>query len=543
MSKRKDLLSWAWILLCGVLTLATYLINRAAPHGPGAAVGYFDADVASEMIIASSLIKNHAFLVIPGFSYSTEVAAVADHLTLAVGLLLFPHNWTLARGISLIINMALVVAAYRFMAKELDTWDGYKWVAGIFLLPLSPIYRDFFLLGQFYMMTVSLCFAITGLCVKASKSERLNRPLLALGALLGFAFGMNGFRTPLLYYFPMVVASLTVALYESNGNTLKQRLLGASRPNRHAFAEALSVLLGGIAGVLTNILFLRSICKFSLHGHAKLTGFQASKFLDDFFAGLVESWGFCGSDKALSEDGIANLGGLLFVLIMTVCIVACIANWRRLKGSSRLMLCYVTIGYVFSAIIYWLYGTSSARYLTFFAVPAIGLIPMSLKLVRHDRLLSNIVTGFTIAAVLAQATGYWYAPSVRHMLSGEAYPKERLVQWLEDEGHDAGYATFWNCNDLVEISNGELDIWSLPGNADPVKVWWHLENYQWLADKSHTEADPEGEIFLVLDATEKQQLSDAGINPGISVHDVDEYSVYLYDSADAMRATFGVSPA
>lgn len=543
---KKNLLSWAWIVLCGALTLATFLMNSAGSHPSGQMHGaYFDADVASEMVIASSLVKHGGFLVVPGFYYSTEVAAVGDHLTLALGLLLFPNDWTLARGVSLLINMVLVVASYRFMAKTLDTWDDYKWVAGLFLLPFGLIYMKFFLLGQFYMLTVCLCCLVVALCALARRRERVSPRLLAVGAVLGLVFGLNGIRTPILYYFPAVITAAFIALWESNGKTLLERVKNISRGGFCVLAESMSVLVGGGVGFLINHFILARICQFAHYAGVGLDAFKASEFLDFVCSGFIESWGFTGSEKAIAPDGIANLAAIVFTVIMLACIGLCVARWRTLGRNLQFAVCYTLVGYAWSACVYWLYGTVASRYLTFFAAFAIVLLPIALKEIRRDRLLASAVTGLTMLLLFVQATGFWYLPSVKHMLSGEAYPKEQVAQWLVDEGHTNGYATFWNCNDLVELSDGKLDVWGfLPHVHDDPNDdhWWSLKNYEWLEEASHAEGDPEGEVFLITSEIERGQLANAHIDLGEAAYQADEYCIHLFDSANAMRQVFGLPP-
>lgn len=113
---------------------------------------------------------------------------------------------------------------------------------------------------------------------------------------------------------------------------------------------------------------------------------------------------------------------------------------------------------------------------------------------------------------------------------------EEAVAALRVAGYTEGYATFWNGNIMVELSNGAFDIrvWN-PGEElqDPDNV------YQWLQETDHVDTHPEGPVFVFLERHELQDiLGEHTLDKGTVEFENENYIAYSYPSYDEMRADF-----
>lgn len=113
---------------------------------------------------------------------------------------------------------------------------------------------------------------------------------------------------------------------------------------------------------------------------------------------------------------------------------------------------------------------------------------------------------------------------------------EEAVAALRVAGYTEGYATFWNGNIMVELSNGAFDIrvWN-PGEElqDPDNV------YQWLQETDHMDTHPEGPVFVFLERHELQDiLGEHTLDKGTVEFENENYIAYGYPSYDEMRADF-----
>ena len=66
-----------------------------------------------------------------------------------------------------------------------------------------------------------------------------------------------------------------------------------------------------------------------------------------------------------------------------------------------------------------------------------------------------------------------------------------VAKWLEDNGYEKGYGTFWNSNSVTFLTNGKIDMWSVYGFDS-------LELDKWLQKTSHNEKPDGDKIFALI---------------------------------------------
>ena len=529
-----SILPWCWILFCGVLSVAIFLVVGRAPD-------VFDADGGSEAVLAKALIDSGRFVITPDFFYSTEVQIIGHHLILEIGIMLFPHNWMLARVFTLVVIMCALVASFRFCAISLDVWGRSRWIAGTLLLPFSIIYRNYYLYGMFYIIRLCVFFVAFGLCIRYGKSRgsRITMTLLAAG--LGLAFGVSSFRMLLLCFLPLLIVFAGMCIAEASGSTLQERIHHIPQSGMRSLVASGIMALSSVIGVLINIFIISKMVKYAYWGDTSLNQIVPSEVIDFAAGGFIQTWGSVGAEKAISSVGVASLCGILTSLIVVMSTIVCIRRRSSLKTAQRSYVMFVLLTFLLSLAMYYLGHQWRPRYLASAAIPFVLLVPIAIGLIRRDRLLRALVLGGFMCLLLAQAIGYGLLPAIAHVRSGEPYDEEKVVAWLRNEGIPSGYATFWNCNNMVEISDGTLDIWclidsSLPEGGD----WWSLEPFEWMAEKRHSEEDPRGEVFLLLTEGECDQAKSLGIDLGQPKNTIGNYRIFVYDSQCELYDAMGV---
>ena len=105
-----------------------------------------------------------------------------------------------------------------------------------------------------------------------------------------------------------------------------------------------------------------------------------------------------------------------------------------------------------------------------------------------------------------------------------------MAAWLVDNGYTEGYATFWNCNAMIELTSGKLDVWTLMSLNDDVVP-------DWLQKKDHLTTDPEQPFLLVDTETDgaPETLGLLQYGSGELVYDDGRYQVYAFASADEIH--------
>ena len=87
LKKTVQLLPWLWLA-------AGYILDMWYQLVPGHKM--VDSDLASDMILANILNRDHSLLLTHNWCYSTEIKVVGLPMFYRIGLLLFPDNWTAA---------------------------------------------------------------------------------------------------------------------------------------------------------------------------------------------------------------------------------------------------------------------------------------------------------------------------------------------------------------------------------------------------------------------------------------------------------------
>ncbi len=533
-SSSSPILPWCWILLCGTLSVIAFLAAGRTP-------GIFDADMGSETVLAKALIDSGHFFVSPDFFYSTEAQVVGHHLLLEIGIMLFPHDWMLARVFSLVAIMCGLVASFRFCAVSLDIWKRSRWVAGILLLPFSIIYRNFFLYGMFYSIRLCIYFVGFGLCIRC-RTSRVPRAIMLISAAgLGFAFGISGFRMLLQCFLPLLIVFACTCIAEASGDTLKDRLRHVPQSDRRSLRLAGIMILSSVVGTLVNALVISKMVVFQHWGSISLQEIVPSRIIDFATAGFLQTWGNVGVEKAISTVGIASLCGIVTSLIVAASAIACIRRWSSITSAQRSYILFALLSFLVSLLMYYLGDQQRPRYLTPAVILFVLLVPLAIGFIRQDTLLRSLVAIVFACFVLVQTIGYAIWPAIAHIKSGEPFDEVKVVDWLREEGLSAGYATFWNCNNMVEISNGTLDIWCLvDGSWQYRGDWWSLEPLEWMAVRRHSEEEPQGRVFLLLTQEECDQAESAGIGMGEPATAIGDYRVFTYGSTHELRNACGV---
>ena len=543
------ILSWALIVLCGVGTLVSLAINI---HDPA----YFDADTASEMVLADALLKSHHIVLTPTFSYSTELQVLSSQLPLEAGLAVMRNNWAAARLIGTALLMVALVASYRYVARQLGIWEQARWLAGALLLPFGSHYARFFILGTYYVPELCAQFLIIGLCLRAMRQRDVSVPLVVGASLVAFGFGTNGYRVTLLCCVPAVLALLWGTLAHGGGHTLAQRLRGLLSAPPGVRAVAAAVLLSSCAGTLLNMFVFSNVFAYQKASSLGLAPFVPSEVLDFVGSGFVETWGYSGAQEVSELGGLGALCSFAVASLVLIATFVCVRRRHRLDWPQRRYVLFCLLSIAMSVAAYYVGGHALTRYLVLSIVPLIVTIPLAWQTMEDDPIVRRAVTAFVMVCMVVQGCAIWYGRSFEHWSSRQPYAKEQVATWLVEQGYREGVATYWNANDTIEMSDGKLDIWTLRSSVsddgtEQLTEWMdEVKSHQWLEERRHVDELPQGRVFLLLRDFEAWQVlgidrvlgapvaafrEGRQVAEGEAVIGDEEYFVFSYGSIDDLR--------
>jgi len=112
--------------------------------------------------------------------------------------------------------------------------------------------------------------------------------------------------------------------------------------------------------------------------------------------------------------------------------------------------------------------------------------------------------------------------------------KEAVAEFLVENGYDFGFAAYRNANIITEMTDGRVEIANI---SDPET----LEPFLWSSPKKYYEEGyHEGSVFLLVSYEEELEWLDSkALRTGKEQYDDGVYSVYEFESVEALRACAG----
>ena len=523
-------LPWLWIA-------AGYLLDLWYQLVPGRWI--VDSDLASEMIL-SNLLNQEGSIISTNWYYSTELSVLQMQWFYRLGLLVFPNDWHLARTLGMALALALYGAVIYFLARSAGLGKLSPWVTGVLIWPFGWRYLVYAIYGGYYLVYAFFYIPVLGLLLRSQTAEkgRLAR-LWTIACLLSLAGGINGVKQLMVFHAPLLLAAavvLALALHDC-GKTDWRSALGACRAQLRLFVG--SVLTAGFcaAGYLGGNSILSMLYDFKSYSFIVWNRSDDWFTLDSIIMDFFHEFGYRNGAGLFHFSGIATGVGLLLGVVVFLCMVRLLLRLRSLSTTDQLLVVLLTSMILVCGTCYT-YFQEYYQYFWLMNVPfAILVVAVELK-TEHFRL-PGVRQGATVA--LACAFTLCAVNNVRQEIEKPTLAHKGLdtvAAWLLDNGYTEGYATFWNCNAMIELTSGKLDVWTLMSLNDDVVP-------DWLQEKDHLTTDPEKPFVLVDTETDGEGEEMGLIRYGDceKVYEDGRYEVYAFASAADVHAAADLAQA
>lgn len=516
-------LPWLWIA-------AGYLLDLWYQLVPGRWI--VDSDLASEMIL-SNLLNQEGSIISTNWYYSTELSVLQMQWFYRLGLLVFPNDWHLARTLGMALALALYGAVLYFLARSAGLGKLSPWVTGVLIWPFGWRYLVYAIYGGYYLLYAFFYVPVLGLLLRSQTAEkkRLVR-LWTIACLLSLAGGINGVKQLMVFHAPLFVATavvLALALHDC-GKTDWRAALAACRAQVRLFVGSVLTAVFCAVGYLGGNSVLSKLYDYKSYSfivwNRSNDWFSLDSILMDFF----HEFGYRNGAGLFHFSGIATGVGLLLGAVVFLCMVRLLLRLRSLNTTDQL-LAVLLVSMILICGVCYTYFQEYYQYFWLMNVPfAILVVAVELK-TEHFRL-PGVRQGATV--ILACAFTLCAVNNVRQEIEKPTLAHKGLdtvAAWLVDNGYTEGYATFWNCNAMIELTSGKLDVWTLMSLNDDVVP-------DWLQEKDHLTTDPE-KPFLLVDTETDGAAEDMGLiryGDCRKVYEDSRYAVYAFDSAADVHA-------
>lgn len=464
---------------------------------------YLNADDSSELVLARILAKQHSILT-KDWCYSSELRVLNTNLIFAPMFMLF-SSWTAVRIVGGCILMLLYVLSYLWIPRA---WKyESKWfylTAFILIMPYAePWY--FFGLKMYYIPHVTITFAAFALFGEIITTASSKRKMVcgAIFVLLAFAAGLGGARSVEYTFIPLFICAFLMWFMKKSG---------VDSP-----AAAFTALIFSAAGYLVNDKILSRI--YDYHSYLNVSFIQLTfEKLEWALDAILASFGYIIGEYFVSLGGICNTIAVCLTVVFLAAFVLVFRKRDAMTETECYMYLFSTITFLLNTFVMTLGQNDeyADRYISIGMVPAIMLMGLIYKLYIKDKERAKVI-GVVMISVFLLLGARGYLNLIHHSGNGN---RLGYIRFLEENGYDYGYATFWNANITTEMTDGRINMTSLDPNADT------LQAFMWLTDKRLIKK-PRDKVFLVLENDEADMYK--GSEP---IYSDESFSVYDIDRSD-----------
>lgn len=500
-----------WLLfIIGIVYLFVYLNNKMNC--------FLDSDMSSELVYAKLLNEEHSLLSSNWF-YSTEIRILYMQLIFAP-LFSFTNNWHIVRIVGTYILIILLLASLYYLLYSLDMKKSFPLIALFFILPLSEDYFYYVLSGAFYISHLIILFLSISLTLQCIKSTKKKKSIyMTILAILSFLAGLGGFRLLFCLYIPLVISSLFLVW------TNHIKIVDLKDNDKFKlFIISMIQLVFAFIGCIINRKIFASHYSFLGFGELSFTGFSLKGFettINAFLTELGYTW-----SKVFSLGLINNVFVFFILFISIISFVKTIRKQNKQISSDLIVLFSL-----FSILLnIFLYSFTNMDFVAYHNILACMLLIINVFVYIKEESNSLYKYSYIIVLVILLLFHSTYQYKIINKTDKTASLID-VCEVLEKEKIHNGYATFWNANVLTELSNGDIDVWSV---GDYRVIDKDLEDvdhiYQVLQKVSHVKEKPASKLFVLLTNEEKNKLTLGNVlDESHILYKNDKYTLYTYN--------------
>ncbi len=525
-AKAKKALPWIALVLC--FLFVCLFMDRKVDN-------QLDADMSSEMILADTLSEENALLSDEWF-YSTELRVLNTQVVFMPLFKIFT-NWHTIRVLGSAICYLILLLCYFYFCREAGIQKLFPVSAIFLLLPFSKSYFHFVIVGLYYIPHIAITFLTLGLVFQYLKSNKTGSKaaLLILLGVLALVAGLGGPRQLLVLYLPLFVTAFLVFVipfFKEPVEEQKMNLLVKKNGQERKFlvAGTLCALFSGI-GYILNTKVLSSFFTFSDWSSISYRAFSWDTLVA-IFNDFLSYFNFT-DDGLFSFATVANFTCLLVVVLL---VIFTVRGMKSRGKSPAYFTCSVFFAVSFG-IFALLYLFTDMSYLNRYNVPILAFCIPVIAMGLYE---GKWQEGYKKIVCIIGAAGIFLCCVVNarfYMDLDTSVEFQSIADLLVEEGYEDGYATFWNGNQLTELSNGTLDvrIWEDSSSLSVDQI------YEWLQLKEHEEVLPEGKVFVITGRTDPGAVAfEEDLDPDRILYQSGKFKVYGYPSRDDLIEDTGI---
>ena len=521
MKAKRRLIFVGYVLLAITAIFLVFFLNKHMSM-------LLDSDDASEMMLANLLAKSGEGILTKEWYYSTELRVLNTQL-LRAPLFHFTNNWHIIRMIANCLMYIIMVFALYFFCRENSIAVYFPILCAILFIPFSEDHYMYLLKGIYYAPYLVISLIMSTLTILFGKMELKGikkAVLLVVAMIFSFLSGLGGLPQLFVYYFPMALAVLWLCW-------TKRRI---SYQERHYLTFTFLTCFVAVVGYYINHHFLKQSYPYEdreLIHYTRIWAETVFKVINGWLVGF----GFRQGGSIFSFATIKNILSVGTFLLAGYSIYLIFRNKEKYSDGTILTVFFFLSGMIFSLAFY---SCTDSPFQTRYCYPIIiFVLPIIFMGIGNCEAIQwigkkGITIGLLIALMLICGADN-YREIAAEAESSESIERSEISDYLVENGYVDGYATFWNGNVFTELSNGQINVWTL-GTAFGIDADDDLNSiYPWLQYKSHSISHPEGKTFVLLTIDEsKKETMFSKLPVDNVIYRSDNYLIYGFETYEEL---------
>lgn len=500
---------------------------------------WLDSDMAAEMIFSRLLAEEGSLFATQEWYYSTEFRVLYTQLVM-MPLFLILDNWHVIRLITNLVSYVLMIGAYFYMMRPLGVKSRWTALTGaVLLLPFSETMMTHMQMGNTYMPHVILLLFFFGMFLRLAEGKHGRARKWEMGilyTLLALVCGVSGVRYLLAMQCPLLFSSFLYLLGSEEFQAFRRRFgtgkeagvcwkkIGKSSRAPYFYYSLLGAA-AGVAGYGVNVLWVSRRYVFQTYESTNFIAVYQGilwERVQNAFGSLLMLFGYIPDKSFLSLRGLISLLAFVMIGVFGYCGVK---MYRRSSGRRFFTVLFTGVSLGLNLFVFiFTSGTMVPRYyitILVFALPVLAFYFESGEL-PFDRFAAAALLGLSLCLGTAKVT-------FSFITVDKNAEKREAAAFLEENGYDFGFATYWNANIMTELTDGAVEI----ANVNDPET---LEFFRWSSPmKYYEEGYHQGRTFLLLTAQEAEEYGKArSLLAGEPVYEDAYYSVYEYGSVEEL---------